>query len=145
MDYFISNRLGRTIILKLHEGDLVLESIKTLCEKEKIKTAVVTSGIGTLDQGRVHRISTIGNPPVQVTDTMDQTPLEVASISGIIANGDLHIHTVFGAPGQTWAGHLMEQCRTLFFGEIVIQELLGVDLERRKNEKGAPELFTKGL
>ena len=143
MDCYISNKIGRTVVLKLEEGDMVLESIKALCEKENIKNAVVVSGIGTLSQARVHRISNMECPPAQLVDKIDNTPLELASLDGFIANGDLHIHCVLGAPGKTWAGHLMEGCRTEFFGEIIMQELLGINLERHPNEKGTPHLFTK--
>lgn len=143
MEHFISNKIGRTIVLKLEEGDMVLESIKVLCEKENIKNAAVLSGTGTLSQARVHRISSLECPPAQMVDTIDNTPLELASLDGFIADGDLHIHCVLGAPGKVWAGHLMNECRIEFFGEIVIQELLGINLERHPNEKGAPHLFAK--
>lgn len=143
MNCFVSDKVGRTFVLKLEEGDMVLESIEALCRKEEIKNAVVVSGTGTLSQARVHRISDLNCPPAQLVDVIDNTPLELASLDGFIADYDLHIHCVLGAPGKVWAGHLMEECRVEFFGEIVIQELLGIDLERHPNSKGAPHLFEK--
>ena len=143
MEHFISNKIGRTVVLKLEEGDMVLESIDKLCKKENIKNAVIVSGTGTLSQARVHRISSLECPPAQAVDTIDNTPLELASLDGFIADGNLHIHCVLGSPDHVWAGHLMKECRTEFFGEIVIQELLGINLERHANEKGAPHLFAK--
>lgn len=143
MDYFVSNKVGRVIVLKLEEGDMVLESIKDLCDKEHIQNAVIISGTGTLSQARVHRISDLNCPPAQMVDVIDDTPIELASLDGFVADSNLHIHCVLGAPGKVWAGHLMEECRIEFFGEIVIQELLGINLERHPNERGALHLYSK--
>ena len=85
MDYFVANKIGRTVVLKLEEGDMVLESIKALCDKEHIQNAVVISGTGTFSQARVHRISDLNCPPAHLVDTIDDTPLELASLDGFIA------------------------------------------------------------
>lgn len=146
MDYYIFDKIGRTLVVKLEEGDMALESIASVCKEAGIKNAVIESGIGTFDQAYIHRITSLDNPPSMISETIEETPLELASLSGIVANGDLHIHCVFGAPGkQTWAGHLEPKCRTIFFGEIVIQELLGNDLIRRRCEKGALHLYPKEI
>ena len=49
MKYFSTEEIGRVFVLRLDQGDMVLESINQLIADEGIKDAVVVSGIGTLD------------------------------------------------------------------------------------------------
>ncbi|MBO7709218.1 MAG: DNA-binding protein [Lachnospiraceae bacterium] len=136
MDYYTSERIGRTFILKLVQGDCIRESIEKLVEKEQIRNAVIVSGIATLDRSRMHMISTTDHPmDVSIVGQMD-TPLEVASIDGLIVDGMVHIHMVTADKDRAYGGHVLERCRILYLGEIVIQELLGLDIVRREVEPG---------
>lgn len=45
MKSFTSEKVGRTFVIRLEKGDLLRESIEELSKKEKIKNAVVISGI----------------------------------------------------------------------------------------------------
>ena len=67
-------------------------------------------------------------------------PLEVASISGIIADGFPHLHTVISDHEKAYAGHLEPGCRILYLGEVVIQEILDQPLTRQRNAKNINEL-----
>ena len=58
MKYFSTEEIGRVFVLRLDQGDMVLESINQLIADEGIKDAVVVSGIGTLDKCTLHMVMT---------------------------------------------------------------------------------------
>lgn len=140
MEYFKTNRIGRTFVLRLDQGDYVLESINDLIKKEKIKNGVVISGIGTLDRCTMHMVTTTGYPSEVYFDKYEDKALEIAAIQGAIANGVPHLHVVISDTEKAYAGHLEDECRVLYLAEIVIQELLDVNVYRVRDEKNILKL-----
>ena len=143
MKVFTQDKVGRIFILRLDQGDFVLESINELIERENIKNGVVVSARGTVDYCTLHMVLTTGYPPVELFEKWEEKPLELASIDGIIADGVPHLHTVVSDHEKAYAGHLEPGCRVLYLAEIVIMELEGDALTRIKNEKGINELHAK--
>lgn len=143
MNYFTTRSSGRVFVLSLDQGDLLLESVRTLVEKEGIRNGAIISTIGTLDRCTLHMVTTTGYPPVEHFETWTDTALELASMSGIIADGVPHLHAVVSDSRRAYAGHVEEECRVLYLGEIVIMEFAGVDLERSADDKGIKKLRKK--
>ena len=135
MKYFSTDRIGRIFILSLEPGDFILESIKELILKENVKDAIVISAIGTLDEYRIHYVLTTGFPPKNKFEHWKDTALELAHISGIIANGEPHLHVLVSDPEKAYAGHLEDGCRVLYLAEIAIIEIKGLDLKRIRDER----------
>ncbi len=125
--------MRRTFILRMERGDLLREKITELCENEKISNAVIVSGIATFDIVNIQMTNTLDYPIGYDTLKLWE-PLELASLDGTIINGEPHIHGVIGNANHTWAGHLLDGCRILYLGEIVIQDLCGIDLIRKPDE-----------
>lgn len=144
MKSFKSEEIGRTFILRLDQGDMVLESIKNLISKEKIKDAFVISGIGTLDKCVLHMVTTIGYPPKEYFKKWEDEPLELVSIDGIVADSEPHLHAVVSDTKQAYAGHLEDGCRILYLGEIVLVEIKSLNLKRIYNDKNILQLTKKG-
>lgn len=143
MQYFDKAEMGRTIILRLDQGDYVLESIRKVLEETGITDGYVVSGIGTLDYCVLHMVTTTGYPPVECYPKWNDEPLELVSINGIIADGEPHLHAVISNKDKAFAGHLEPGCRILYLGEIVIQEIKGQALKRKKNNRNISELVPK--
>lgn len=143
MEYFVSDKVGRTFILKLTQGDDALESIQRLVEENHIENAVVLTGIATFDKSRLHMISTTDYPIGVDIEERENVPLEVAGIDGFICDGEPHIHCVIANKYGACAGHMLTGCRILYLGEIVIQELFGLNIHRHLTEKGANHIFEK--
>ena len=140
MQYFEKGQPGRTIVVRLDQGDDVLESITEVISANGIKDGYIASGIGTLDQCVLHMVMTIGYPAVEYFAKWVDTPLELTTISGIIADGVPHLHAVISTDKASVAGHLEPGCRILYLGEVVLQEVLGQPLKRVKNSKNINEL-----
>jgi len=143
MEYFKSEKIGRTYILKLEQGDYIKESIENLVKSEKIENAVIVTGIATLDRSRLHMIATTDYPMEVSVDTKIDRPLEVVSMDGTIIDGGVHVHMVISDRDQAYGGHVLERCRVLYLGEIVIQELLGMEIQRKEVSPGIFHIVNK--
>jgi predicted DNA-binding protein with PD1-like motif len=97
-------KLSRLVVGKLKIGVDLLEAIRELVRKERIRTGVILSGIGAL-QKAVFRNAKIMPPDYRMEDKyrvfieIDQ-PLELVSLPGWIAtreNGEPEIHAHFTA------------------------------------------------
>lgn len=143
MEAFISDKVGRTIVLKLIQGEDLLESIEQLIEEEKIENAVIVSGIATFDRSRLHMVKDTGYPIRVYIDERTDVPIEVVSVDGFICDGEPHIHCTISDKDGAYAGHVLKGCRILYLGEIVIQELLGMSIHRHLNELGANHIYSK--
>lgn len=143
MEYFCTEKPGKVWVLRLDQGDMLLESIREMVGREKIEDGVVVSGIGTLDRCVMHMVTTIGYPPQEYFQVLEDTPMELASLQGVIADGVPHLHMVVGDTKSACAGHLEPGCRILYLGEVVIQELPGFNLHRVPNDRNISRLVKK--
>lgn len=143
MQYFKEEKENGKIIIRLDQGEMLLESIETVISKANIKNGVVISGIGTLSDARIHLVTTTGYPAVEKYPEWKNVPIELCSISGIIANGEPHLHTVFSDSHNTYCGHLEHGCKTLYLCEIVIELLENISLIRIQDEKGIFKLNSR--
>ena len=140
MDSFTGNGFGKVHVLRLDAGDFLLESIEALIKEKGIENAVVVSGIGTLDYCVLHMVMTTGYPPVEHFERWDDKPLELSSLSGVIASGVPHLHCAVSDHKAAYSGHVEPGCRILYLGEVVIAELEGFHFKRVKNERNINEL-----
>lgn len=105
MEYFTGST-GRVLVLRLDPGDMLLESIVDVTEKEGLETAVVVSGVGTLDRCYLHSVTTTGYPPQEERLVWENAPLELLSLNGVVARGEPHLHAVVSdvksATGDIW-------------------------------------------
>ena len=143
MKYFVSPQVGRTFILRMERGDYLRESLVDLAKRENIKNAVILSGIAALDEANIQMSITYGFPVEYHMEHL-QEPLELANLDGTIINSEPHLHGCISNATRTWAGHILDGCRILYLGEIVVQELLGNDLERRADQDGARLIYEMG-
>ena len=126
----------------LAPGDMLLESIQELIERENITDGAVLSGIGSLKECRYHYPATTDFPADDKFVTLKE-PLELLSMQGIIADGVPHIHFSISRPGQAMGGHLEEGCKVLYLAEIVIASYDGPPMTRRPSEYGVNMLQKK--
>jgi len=142
MKSFIVQKRGRTFVLRMERGDLLREAIADLCNKENISEAVVLSGIATFDIVNMQMTNSEGYP-ITYDEINLKEPLELASLDGTVINKQPHLHGVIGNASHTWAGHLMDGCRILYLGEVVIQELCDDSLIRKPDANGVNLIYNK--
>ena len=108
------------VIINIEPGEMLLETIRAALQKHNIKNGIVVSGIGTLKTCHLHYVSTTDFPPSNVFFTIEK-PLELSSISGIIADGEPHLHVVVSyADEAASTGHLEDNSQVLYLAEVAI-------------------------
>jgi hypothetical protein len=112
-------------------GDLLLESITKAARQAGIRNGAVIAGAGTLKRLRMHHVTHSRFPPTDRFVTI-RKPLEVTSISGLIADGEPHLHiTVSWKDRKVWAGHLEPGSEVLYLAEAALVGLGGTRMTRR--------------
>lgn len=122
------------VIVALEPGELLLESLREAIKKHDIRSGVVVSGIGTLKTCQMHFIEHTDFPPKDKCFTL-KAPLELVSVSGIIADGEPHLHVVVSCgEDHVWAGHLEPESEVAYLAEIAILKFNDLAMVRRLDE-----------
>ncbi|MCX5916347.1 MAG: DNA-binding protein [Deltaproteobacteria bacterium] len=137
MQYFVSKTTPRTILIMFDRDDLLLESLQEVVKEERVDTAAITGGIGSLQRVHLHTITTTVFPAVDKYWNFTGA-IELASVQGSVIGGDAHVHvTVFDWDSKTtYIGHLEPGSIVAYRAEISLTVLEGVKTERYTDEKG---------
>ncbi|SEW31218.1 PPC domain-containing DNA-binding protein [Natrinema salifodinae] len=131
------------VIARLDRGDMALESIERACETHDIDTGAVVTGIGTFSNLHVHYVDRTDLPDDQADRNVAlelEGAWEVTDITGVIADGEPHLHVTAFDGERTVGGHLEEGCEVNVLGEVTIRKLSGLPLERRPGEGNVSQL-----
>ncbi len=122
--------------IRLHRGDDLMESIKSLAREKNIAAGVVLSGVGCISRGRIRDAS--GVTIREITDHC-----EIVSLNGTVSAQRCHIHIALSREDLTTiGGHLCPGCIINTTCELVIAELPGVSFDVEEDpETGYDELI----
>ena len=125
-------REGNQIIIKLDPNEDILESIMRVCEEEKLKNGIITSGLGAAADLEVGYLK--GKEHVKM---LYEKRAEIVSIAGSISQEEprLHVHIAFAdEEHRVHGGHLFSG-KVNPMMEIFITELSDLKLGRKLSEK----------
>jgi len=144
MDIIDGIRLDKVVCVYMEYGDDFHECIERAAREKGIRSGAVLSGIGTFDKARIHHIAHTEFPPADKFVEVEG-PVELCSVSGIIADYVPHMHCTMALRGdELFAGHLEPGCRVLYLAEAVIAKFTGRELERARHPQyGTPRLQAK--
>ena len=124
---------NNVLVVKLDDGENLLQALNSVIEKNGIKSALILSGIGML------RDLEIGyyNGQNYIHETFVD-PMELLSMHGSIAKGDeskIHIHvSLASSEHKVFGGHL-NKATVCVLNEIVLLRLNEITLTRKLNNK----------
>ena len=139
---FMADGFGRAVVLNLERGEKLLESIKDQLSNRGIKNAVILSAIGSLQKAVFHRVTNMDDVPVDEFVTLEK-PMELASLQGVVVDGEPHFHMVISDLENTYTGHLEEGTTVLYLVEITLAEITDINVLRKKEKHGIMKLSTK--
>jgi uncharacterized protein len=124
------NGAVEVLVVGIAPGEMLLETIEAAIKEHDVQNGAVVSGIGTLKVASMHHIQHDRFPPEDRFFTIEK-PLEVSSISGIVADGKAHLHMTVGYRDE-WAvaGHLEPGSEVLYLAEVVLLKFNGLQLDR---------------
>ena len=124
-------RAGRIVVARLAYGDLLLESLQDICQREKIRNGVILSGFGSLTHHAVTGVVGAAFPPRRFYRRTTPRGVEIIAMSGVIADYHVHCHIVLCDRRGAFGGHLEEGCRVLSLAEIALMRVDGIKMARR--------------
>ena len=109
----------KTVCRRLHRGDDLLLSIRTLCEREKIDAAVVLSAVGCVSRAVLRDAGGVNLRSVD-------EPCEIVSLNGTASRTRCHLHLALSREDlSTIGGHMMPGCIVNTTCELVLGLLDG--------------------
>ena len=104
----------KTVCRRLHRGDDLLLSIRTLCEREKIDAAVVLSAVGCVSRAVLRAAGGVNLRSVD-------EPCEIVSLNGTASRTRCHLHLALSREDlSTIGGHMMPGCIVNTTCELVL-------------------------
>jgi uncharacterized protein len=121
--------IQRVVVLRFkYNTDLLAGLVKTVKE-QKIKNAVVLSGLGSVRNYQVHQVGNRDFPPKNIFVKNPTAPADIIGMSGFVIRGRVHAHITLANADKAFGGHL-EPDTTVYTFAIVTLGVLddGLDL-----------------
>ncbi len=136
MKTFEMSQYGKTVVVNLDRGELMLESIEKALAEAGVKNAVLVSGIGSFSEMTIHIVSALTEEPHDLF-IHKEAPIELGCMQGIVVDGKPHIHIAAVDPdGTPYVGHLEPGCKVLYLAELCFLEIKDMELTRVPNAFG---------
>jgi uncharacterized protein len=135
-------RSGEVVVVRLARGDLLLESLRAICRRERIRNGVILTGFGSLSASRVTGVVSPAYPARHFYDNRSKAGVEILAISGVVADYHVHAHMVMCDRRRAFGGHVEEGCRVLSLSEIAIMRLDRLKLRRVLDRTTGQKLLT---
>jgi predicted DNA-binding protein with PD1-like motif len=138
--------LGRVLVIRLDDGDVVHESVEAAARAEGIARAAVLL-LGGADTGsRVVVGPKDGrSDPIVPMERLLEGVHEAAGVGTLFPDAEgqpvLHLHAAFGRDDRVTAGCIRRGVLTWIVGEVVVIELTGSEASRRLDEASGFELL----
>lgn len=128
---FASMDLSRIHILRIDPGEDVLESVQRFLKDAAIKQAVILGGYGTLAAYHLHWVKH-NRIPTENLFRRGGGGIEILAMSGLVVDGEPHIHVALSTPDGAFGGHLEPGCIAYVVCELFFAEVQGVSLSRQR-------------
>jgi hypothetical protein len=112
--YTLTSHITRVVVVRLKNQVDMLEGLRTAVAREKIKNAVILSGVGSLVSYHVHVVSNTVFPATNAFFTAEG-PFDLLTTNGYILDGRVHAHISFANTQKAMGGHLEPGTRVFTF------------------------------
>ncbi len=128
---------GRVFVLKFEDKDDLLEEMKKLAVKEKIKVGTILLLGGMRSAGIVSgpKKAVIPPEPMWVNFSDGREVLGVGTLFWKDKEPVIHLHGAVGREKETFVGCLRKDSSVFLVVEAVITEILGIEAHKALNEK----------
>jgi predicted DNA-binding protein with PD1-like motif len=127
----------RIHIVRIDPGEDVLCSLKDFLQKADMRQGIVVGGYGTLAAHHLHWV--IHNRiPSENIFRRAEAGIEILGMSGLVVDGEPHIHVTLATPNGAYGGHMEEGCKAYVLCEVFVAEIQGGRLSRRRVAVAVP-------
>lgn len=104
--YAISGQFDRIVTLRLKFNADLLAGLEKMVKDEKIRNAVILSGVGSVRGYHIHQVSNRDFPSKNMFVKNPTQPADLIGMNGYIINGKIHAHMTLATPDKAFGGHL---------------------------------------
>jgi predicted DNA-binding protein with PD1-like motif len=116
-----SSPVSRIVQVRASTGEDLLLALREGVAEAGIVNGAFIGGAGSLASYHFHVVRTTNLPPGN-TFIEGVGAFDILTVTGAIANGQVHAHVTFSTPHVAMGGHLEEGCEVLTFALAVIAE-----------------------
>src|SRR5579863_8243427 len=129
--YAMSGNFERVVILRFKFGSDLLAGFEKMVKQEKIRNAVILSGMGSVRGYQVHQVSNRDFPSKNMFVKDPTAPADLIGMNGFVIDGRIHAHMTLANPDKAFGGHLEPGTSVFTFAVVALGVLdPSVDLSR---------------
>jgi predicted DNA-binding protein with PD1-like motif len=118
--YAIPGQFQRILVFRFKNQADLLSGLEKMAKEQKIKNAVILSGIGSVRSYHVHSVSNREFPSKNTFVKDPSAPADIVSVNGYIVNGEVHAHMTMTDPDKAFGGHIEPDTRVFTFAAITL-------------------------
>lgn len=118
--YAVNSQFERVLTLRFKFDSDLLAGLEKMVKQEKIRNAVILSGVGSVRGYSVHQVSNRTFPSKNMFVTNPTAPADLISMNGYIINGKVHAHVTLANPDKAFGGHLEPGTKVFTFAIVTL-------------------------
>lgn len=118
--YAVGGRFDRVLVFRFkYETDL-LAGLEKIVKEEKVRNAVILSGIGSVKSYHLHQVTNRTFPSKNMFVTNPTASADLIGMNGYIIDGRVHAHVTLATPDKAFGGHLEPGTQVFTFAVVTI-------------------------
>lgn len=118
--YAIDGQFKRIAILRLKYQTDLLAGLESMAKKQKIRNAVILSGIGSVRSFHIHAVSNRTFPSKDMYVKSPTASADLVSMNGYIIDGRVHAHVMLADADKAFGGHLEAGTEVFTFAIVTV-------------------------
>jgi len=116
----LSTQFERVVVIRLKNQTDLLAGIEQQVKAQKIRNAVILSGVGSAIATHYHTVSNRSFPSKNMFVENPTAAADIVTMNGMVMNGRLHAHIGFADPDKMYGGHLEPRTRVFTFAIVTL-------------------------
>ncbi len=114
-----TSEIKRVVLVRLKYNTDLLNGLQQAVKNEKIKNAVILSGVGSVTRYHVHAVSST-TLPAKLAYTERAAPMDLIAVNGYVLGGRIHAHITMTDDQKAFGGHLHEGTTVFTFAIVAL-------------------------
>lgn len=130
-----TGQIRRVVLVRMKYNTDLLEGLRQAVKDQKIKNAVILSGVGSVTSYHVHAVSNT-TLPAKLAYTQRNGAMDLIAVNGYVLGGRIHAHITMTDDQKAFGGHLHEGTKVFTFAIVTLGVLDdSLDLSRFDDSK----------
>ena len=115
----VNTQFQRVVVIRIKYATDLLQGLQDAIDKEKIKNAVILSGIGSVTEYTIHSVGSTTFPVKNVFHS-EKGPFDIVNVNGYVFDKRIHAHLIISDLNKAVGGHLEPKTIVYTFAIVTI-------------------------